>query len=82
MRDVFSQPNSQDCSIILSFNSLLLNYQNLFTKRLDNFIELHTASTSYVILSRFLFVISSQSEDGDVSNKFSWSSTEQTALFY
>ena len=47
-----------DCCIILSFNSLLLNYQNLFTKDLIISVnsKQHTASSSYVILLSFLSV--------------------------
>ena len=56
-----------DCCIILSFNSLLLNYQNLFTKDLIISVnsKQHTASSSYVIPPSFLSVNS-------VDDKFSW----------
>ena len=56
-----------DCCIILSFNSLLLNYQNLFTKGLIISVnsKQHTASSSYVIPPSFLSVNS-------VDDKFSW----------
>ena len=58
MRDVFSQPNSQDCSIILSFNSLLLNYQNLFTK--DLIISLNSIQRPLLMWSFPGFCLSSR----------------------